>query len=120
MQVSETFHCCEDRPNLDTWWLSFTIDGNNLGVMIVDGGDEDAACLNAAGVTFREKITCLLNPGIEVVAMRLIDCEHSHKEIAQFGKDRLIPTKELDDAGYNTIPIEVIDGEMRIASRGSA
>jgi hypothetical protein len=81
---------------MKTYWLSFVVDGKNMGVIITDAPDEKAA--------IRKTWQMGINPGGEVLAFeRTGDLGDTDEEILLLGKDRLISPEELTAQGYKKI-----------------
>jgi hypothetical protein len=75
---------------MTTWWLSFSGDGRNLGICIVDAHSFPEAVMVAHILG--------INPGGEVRGWPMHG-DVRDREVARWGKERLIPREELAAGG---------------------
>lgn len=77
---------------MKTFWISFALNGKNLGVCLVDANNST----QAVSVARELKI----NPGGEALIFEMETTGDAINEIATLGKNRLITPKELKEREY--------------------
>jgi hypothetical protein len=84
------------NKTLKTFWMSFSTDNANKGVIITDAKNDEAALAKVK--------TMGLYPGGQVLCYAMdTNDPRARWEISRWGKDRLINREELIKAGYMSI-----------------